>query len=187
MEQIIALSLLVAVAAWMVASFARLEHLNRRVQQAWKKWNHATRRRNDCLGDFVTVYASYLPREDMLPRKMRRWAEDSRRALEELPHAPMLGSSESLGLAEKHLQRLLRHTRRLMESNPPVDANEQLLGLYQAMSVSLRMQVEEAHYYNRSVHDYNAALDEPITRLVAPLLGFAPVDELAQLSPLSKN
>ena len=187
MEQIAALSLLVAVAAWMVASFARLEHLNRRVQQAWQKWNHATRRRNDCLGDFVAVYASYLPREDMLPRDMRRWAEDSRRALEELPHAPILGSAQSLGLAEKHLQRLLRHTRRLMESSPPEDANEQLIGLYQAMAISLRLQVEEARYYNRSVHDYNSALDEPITRLVAPLLGFAPAEELAPPTPPLKN
>ena len=180
MEYIIALTLLVAVGAWVVGAFIRLHHLYERVQLAWEKWHFATRHRNDCLGDFVAVFASYLPQEDMLARDMRRWAEDSRRALAALPAAPILGAGQVLGHAESKLQRMMRYSGRAVEATPLLRENEQLLGLYQAMAISHRMQEEEARLYNRSVHDFNSALDEPAMRLIAPTLGFCPMDDLHQ-------
>ena len=178
MEYIVALSLLVAVGACVVAAYARLHHLYIRVQSAWTRWNAATRRRNDCLGDFVAVFASYMPQNDMLARNMRRWAADSSRALAATPSAPPYGTGQLLGDAERHLQRMMTYSGRELEATPHLRESEQLLGLYQAMAVSHSQQEEVARFYNRSVHDYNTALDEPLTRFLAPVLGFAPVEEL---------
>ncbi len=178
MEYIVALALLVLVGACVVAAYARLHHLNGRVQSAWKRWNTATRQRNDCLGDFVAVFASFLPQDDMLPRNMRRWAEDSSRALAATPGAPLLGAGQLLADAERHLLHMMRSSGQALEDIPQLRESDQLLGLYQAMAVSHSRQEEVARFYNRSVHDYNAALDEPLSRLLAPMLGFAPVDEL---------
>lgn len=178
MEYIVALALLVTVGACVVAAYARLHHLYGRVQGAWAKWNEATRRRNDCLGDFVAVFASFLPQEDMLPRDIRRWVEDSSRALEATPAAPLLGAGHVLTAAERQLRRMMTYSGRAMEATPRMRESDQLLGLYQAMAVSRHQQEEVAGYYNRSVHDYNAALNEPLTRLLAPVLGFAPVEEV---------
>ena len=183
MEYIVALALLVAVGACVAAAYARLHHLYVRVQGAWEKWNAATRRRNDCLGDFIAVFASFLPREDMLPRNMRRWMEDSRRALEATPAAPQLGAGHELGDTEHQLRRMMIYSGRTLEASPHMQESDQLLGLYQAMAVSRHQQEEIADFYNRSAHDYNSALNEPISRLLAPVLGFAPVEEVHQEAP----
>lgn len=182
MEYIIALALLVAVGGWVVAAYTRLEQLYRRAQGAWERWNAATQQRNDCLGDFVAVFASFLPREDMLPRDMRKWAEDSQRELTSTPKAPLQGTGKHLSNAEYELRRMIRSSGHAMETEPRMKESEQLLGLYQAMAVSRSRQEEVAQFYKRSAHDYNIALNEPLTRFLAPVLGFSPLDELETIS-----
>lgn len=178
MEYLIALTLLVLVGAWVVGAYIRLHHLYVRVQGAWKKWHSAAEHRNECLGDFVAVFACHLPQEDMLARDIRRWSEDSRRALAAQPAAPLQGHVHELELTERHLRRILRYSGRAMEATPQADETEQLLGLYHTMALSDRLQQEEAHIYNRTVRDFNAALDEPAMRLIGPTLGFSPIDDL---------
>ena len=179
MEYLIALTLLVLVGAWVVGAYIRLHHLYERVQGAWVKWHSAAEHRNECLGDFVAVFACHLPQEDMLARDIRRWAEDSRRALAARPAAPLQGSCHELELTERQLRRIMRYSGRAMEATPPVtDENEQLLGLYHTMALSDRLQQQQAHAYNRTVHDFNSALDEPAMRLLGPTLGFSPMDNL---------
>lgn len=178
MVYIVALALLVLVGAWLAAAYARLHHLYGRVQGAWVSWQAATMHRNECLGDFVAVFAGFLPREDMLPRNMRRWVADSHRALQATPAAPLRGTAHLLGDTERCLARSIRSSGHAMESTPLMRDCEQLLGLYQAMAVSRHRQEELTRLYNRSVHDYNTALAEPLTRLLAPVLGFAPVESL---------
>lgn len=180
MEYLIALTLLVLVGAWVVGAYIRLHHLYERVQGAWVKWHSAAEHRNECLGDFVAVFACHLPQEDMLARDIRRWAEDSRRALAARPAAPQQGSNHELELTERQLRRIMRYSVRAMEAAPQAHETEQLLGLYHSMALSDRLQQEEARLYNRSVHDFNAALDEPAMRLIGPTLGFSPMDALQE-------
>lgn len=179
MEILTALTLLVAVIAWLAAAYARLQHLYRDVQFAWKKWYTATRHRNECLSDFVAVFAGFLPQENMLPRDMRKWTEDSSRALEALPGAPIAGTGHLLENAEQELRRIMTSSGHTIENAPRLRECDQLLGLYQAMTISRNQQEEEGRFYNRSAHIYNSALDEPLTRLLAPLLGFSPVEVLS--------
>ena len=187
MEYIAALSLLVAVAAWIAAAYTRLRHLYANVQHAWVRWNAATQQRNACLGDFTAVFASFLTQEDMLPRDMRRWTEDSQRALEAMGTAPPIGSAPLLADAERKLQRMIRYSAYTLETTPKMKESEQLLGLYHAMSVSRNLQAEVGKNYNRRVRDYNAAINEPLTRLFAPVLGFKAVAEVSSYIPPSNN
>lgn len=180
MNYIAALALLVAVMACLVGEYVRLEHLKRRVEGAWNQWNHATRRRNERLGDFVAVLASYLPQEDELAREMRRWVTDSGRALAAQHGAPALGCGAKLSEAERHLQVMMRSSGRAVESSTELRDNVQLQELYQAMATSHLMQSAETQHYNRLVHDYNAALAAPMTRLLAPVLGFSALEEIRQ-------
>lgn len=180
MNYIAALALLVAVMAWLVGEYMRLEHMKRRVEGAWSQWNHATRRRNERLGDFVAVLASYMPKEDQLAREMRRWMTDSGRALDAQHGAPVQGSGTKLSEAERRLQVMMRSSGRAVETNAEMRASVQLQELYQAMAVSHLMQSAETQHYNRLVHDYNAALSAPMTRLLAPVLGFSALEEIGQ-------
>lgn len=180
MNYIAALALLVAVMAWLVGEYMRLEHLKKRVEGAWSQWNHATRRRNERLGDFVTVLASYIPKEDQLAREMRRWVTDSGRALDALHGAPIQGSGTRLSEAEQRLQVMMSSSGRAVETNAEMRASVHLQELYQAVAVSHLMQSAETQHYNRLVHDYNAALETPMTRLLAPVLGFSALEEIRQ-------
>ena len=175
MEYLVAFALLVAMGAWVVSSYLRLFHLYERVQGAWLQWTDATRLRNECLGDFLQAFASYLPQGDMLPRDMRRWAEDSERALSATAGAPRRGNFAGLGSAERHLRRVVSHSVHTLVTTRNMREDAHLCELCAAMSASLYRQEELAGVYNRSVAEYNSALRAPGARMVAGLFGFAPM------------
>lgn len=178
MEYIIPLALLVAVAAWLTAVFHRLNHLYGQVQSAWMQWSHATRQRNECLGDFTAVFSGYLPQGDMLPRDLRRLTEDSQRALSSSPQAPMAGAMGAVGEAERALRRVVGDSVQTLESSAPMRENQRLLQLCSQMSVTLFQQEQMARSYNRLAADYNQALSAPSGRLVGGIFGFLPVDSM---------
>lgn len=175
MEYVVALTLLVALGAWVVSAYLRLFHLYERVQGAWCRWSDATRHRNECLGDFVQVFAAYLPQGDTLPRDMRRWAEDSARALVAAPGAPHCGNLANLASAERHLRRVVSHSVHTLETTQTMREDTRLQELSHAVSVALYRQEELASFYNRSVAEYNTALAAPGGKLLGGLFGFCPV------------
>jgi len=175
MEYLVSLSLLVAVGAWLAAAYARLNHLYNRVQVSWARWSRAASHKNECLGNFVSVFSGYLPQGDMLPRAMRRWAADSQRVLQATPAVPQPGALEPLETAERNLKRMLDDSLQTLENSPSMRDNERLLELCGAISVSLFQQEELARAYNRLATDYNNAIAAPTGRLVAGLFGFKPV------------
>lgn len=176
MEYLVSLTLLVAVGAWLAAAYARLRHLHSRVQTAWGQWIRATRNRNERLGDFLTVFSGFLPRGAMLPRDMRRWAEDSQRALSSVSSAPLPGSLELLEKAERHLRQMVGDSVHELERMQVTQDHEQLLHLCSEVSVSLFQQDQVARHYNQHAADYNHALAAPSGRVVAGLFGFSPVE-----------
>lgn len=175
MEYLIALTLLVALGAWVVASYLRLYHLYERVQGAWGQWRLATQHRNECVRDFVRSFAGYLPSGDVLPRDMNRWEADSGRAINATPTAPLVGNFRSIATAERHLRRAVSHSVHTMENTCNLRENEQLITLCSAMSVSLYRQDEQMMLYKRFATEYNTALSAPGAKIVAGLFGFSPV------------
>ncbi|MBQ2380063.1 MAG: LemA family protein [Akkermansia sp.] len=178
MNYVVALGLLVLVGAWGVAVYSQLHHLYEQVRGAWGQWLAATRHRNDCLWDLSMVVASYVPPDDMLARELRKWITNNRRALDNTPVPPHHAADEQLKNSEHHLQRLIAHMAQLLGDNPHMHGNDQLLGLYNAMSVARNRQTEAGQYYDRAARHYNTALHEPPNYLLAPLLGFYKVSLL---------
>lgn len=178
MEYIVPLGILVAFLAWIVATFSRLHHLHHTVHLAWARWSEATQRRNACVSDFTDLFSGYLPREDIRPRNLRRWADDSRRTLD--AHHSLPGGDEvrHLSHAEKSLRRVVVSAVQAMEDSDAMRQDTQLAELCTRVSLSLFQQDELTRNYNRSVGNFNLALAAPGARFVAGLFGFVPLEEI---------
>ena len=179
MNYVVALGLLALVGAWVMAVYSKLHHLYEQTRVAWGHWIATTSHRNDCLWDLSMVVASYVQRDDMLPRDLRKWVTNSRRALDNTSAPPLHGADEQLKNTEHHLRRLIAHMAQLLGERPLMRESEQLLGLYNAMSVARNHQTEAGQQYDRAAHHFNTALHEPLSYLLAPLLGFHQVSLLS--------
>lgn len=178
MEYVVPLGILVAFAAWIMATFSRLYHLHRLAVYAWSQWSRITRQRNECLGDFTAIFSDYLPQGDMRPRNLRRLTDDSRRVLG--AGAPLPGGDDVrlLSRAEKALRSVVVSAVQLMENTTPMREDMRLNELSSRVSLCLFQQDELTRSYNRSVGNFNAALTAPGASLVAGLFGFSPLEEI---------
>lgn len=178
MEYAVPLGILVAFAAWIVATFSRLNHLHRMAVQAWARWNEATRMRNACLADFTIIFSGHLPQEDMRPRNLRRLTDDSARALASYQALPGGDDMRLLSRSEKSLRQVVVSAVQTMESSASMRGDTTLNELSSRVSLSLFEQDELTRLFNRSVGDFNLALTAPGARLVAGLFGFSPLEEM---------
>lgn len=173
MQYLVSAALLVAVAAWVVAVFNRLNHLRGEVCGAWQQWITATHRRNECLADFASVFALLMPQGDMLPRSLRRLAADSERSLGASPEPHWGASPGFVGGAEAVLRRVVDDSMVAVENSPLLRAHERLQQLSSQVHLSCYQQEQYTRLFNHMAEAYNNALADPSGRLLAPLFGFA--------------
>lgn len=178
MEYVVPLGILVAFAAWVVATFSRLNHLHRMVVSAWSRWSRVTQYRNECLGDFTTLFSDYLPQDDIRPRNLRRLTDDSRRVLDAHQELPACDELRHLSRAEKALRSVVVSAVQMMENTAQMREDSRLNELSSQVSLCLFQQDELTRSYNRSVDNFNAALMAPGASLVAGLFGFSPLEEI---------
>lgn len=178
MLYVVSLGMLVAVAAWVAAVYSRLNFLHGQVQDAWLQWVHATRRRNECLGDFTAAFAACLPQGSMLPRNLRRLTEDSRLALAAGAAPPRPLCMKAVHDVEEHLQSTMRDSVSVIENDRNLRENTVLVQLCNAISLSVWRQEQEERNYNRYAGDYNNAIDSPAVHWVAEAFGFEPASHL---------
>lgn len=178
MEYVVPLGILVAFAAWIVATFSRLYHLHRLATFAWERWSRVTQYRNDRLADFTTIFSDYLPQDDIRPRNLRRLTDDSRRVLDTHAELPPGDDMRSLSRAERALRSVVVSAVQVMENTAPMREDARLNELSSQVSLCLFQQDELTRSYNRSVGNFNSALMAPGASLVAGLFGFAPLEEI---------
>lgn len=178
MEYVVPLGILVAFLAWVIATFSRLNHLHRMVLFAWDKWSRVTQHRNECLGDFTTLFSDYLPQDDMRPRNLRRLTDDSRRVLDTSSALPACDELRHLSRAEKALRSVVVSAVQVMENTAQMREDSRLNELSSQVSLCLFQQDELTRSFNRSVGNFNTALTAPGASLVAGLFGFSPLEEL---------
>lgn len=172
MEWLIASGLLVAVWAWVAELCHRLLHLRAGVQGAWQQWVEATHRRNDCLIEVAAALAPALPREDVLPRVLRRLAEDSDRLLREQPQLPWGGVRHAAVLSEAALRRQAQGSWNRVAQQESLQWNEGLRHLRELWEDADAWQRQSERVYGDVAGSYNAALREPPVRALAGMLGF---------------
>ena len=155
MEYAVPLGILVAVLAWGVGTWVRLQRLLRAAEEAWRSWGDGTRSRNESLIDFTLRYSGFLPRGDVRPRRLRCLADDSQRVLAlrgMLP--PDTDDASSLSRTEKDLRFILFNAVETMEKIPEMQNDAEL-----------------ALTYNRCVGNFNTALHAPGAQWIAAITG----------------
>lgn len=178
MIYIVSLGMLVAVAAWLVSVYHKLNFLRGQVQDAWLQWSRVTMQRNERLKHFTASFATCLPVGDMLPRDLRRMMEDSRLALSARPCAPKPGGLKFLRETELGLRQRMGDSVLRIENSEAMRSNADLVQGCREVSDALAMQEQIAKAYDRSAGDYNSALLGASARMVSGVFGFAPVAQM---------
>lgn len=182
MVYLISLALLVAVFGWVMTVYKHLQHLRSSVLGSWHRWVHATHRRNDCLADVADIFSSLMPQGELLPRHLRRLVYDSERALKLLQEPGWGNGSDFLPAEEWQLQQAAQRSLHEAEINPPLRDHEHLQRLCGQMSVALYQQQQYTRLFNLAAQEYNAALNHPSGRIVAPIFGFLRAQNLRSQS-----
>lgn len=171
MPYIIALGLFIAVAGWLLTIYQRLYDLRSQACRDWIRWVHVTRRRNEQINSFASVFSGFLPQGDQLPRDLRRLAEDSERHLNHHSRCQPPGVGSTFPTVEPTLRRMIDASLRTLEQNEHMRNNDQLIELCGQLCLTLRDQERKAGSYNSSASSYNDALQGPSARFVAPIFG----------------
>ena len=172
MSYLVSLGLLVLVAAWVVGVYNRLRILHSRVAEAWEHWRKVTRRRNACVEEFAAAVSVALPRGDMLPRSMRRLAQDSNLELASATAGRADTATMRAAITERELHRVLRRLEPAMEALGAQPSTEHLQFLGAQVNITLFHQGQHARIFNRLAADYNAALRDTPGRILSPIFGF---------------
>lgn len=172
MSYLVSVGLLVLVAAWVVGVYNRLRFLRGRVAAAWAHWLRATRQRNACVEEFAAAVSVALPQGDMLPRSMRRLAQDSNLALASAAAGRSNTAAMRAAITERELHRVLRRLEPTMEALCAQPSTEHLQFLGTQVNITLFHQGRQARIFNRLAADYNAALRDTPGRILSPLFGF---------------
>lgn len=178
MIYVVSMGLLVAVAAWLVAVYHKLNMLREHVQAAWVQWSRVTMQRNERLGNFTAMFAACLPVGAMLPRDLRRLAEDSRLALSSRPSAPHPGGLKGVRETELGVRQRVGDSVEVIENSQRMRSNVDLVQVCREVSDALQLQEQIARAYDRTAVDYNNALTGPAAKVVAGMFGFVPVAQM---------
>lgn len=178
MSYLVSVGLLVLVAAWALSAYNRLRRLHGQVAEAWTQWLKATQQRNACVEDYAAAVSMALPADDMLPRSLRRLAQDSRMVLQSATALQGGTATMRAAITERELRLVLRRYASTLETLGMQASNEHLQFLGTQVNISLFHQSQYARIFNRLAADYNTALREPSGRILAPLFGY---DEAASL------
>ena len=158
MEYAVPLGILVAVLAWGVGTWVRLQRLLHAAEEAWQSWGDGTRTRNERLLEFTLRYSGFLPLGDVRPRRLRCLADDSQRVLT-LRDMPLPDTEYATSLS------------RTEEKMPEMQEDIELHELINDVSHALFLQDELAVAYNRCVSNFNNALHAPGAQWIAAITG----------------
>ncbi len=179
MEFAVPMGILVAVLAWIIATYFKLNHLRHAARDAWQRWGEATRRRNSCLLELSVHLSEFLPREDVLPRRIKRLTDDTQRVLSLFPEPPSNDELRHLSHAERKLRNIVIGTVQSMENNAGMSTDTEFIELMNRVSLSLFRQDETTLLYNTRARVYNVALESPGAQWVAELFGFSALHPIA--------
>ncbi len=154
----------VAAAAVIVTTYNRAANLRQACDQAWSDISVQTLQRYDVVPNFVEVVRGYARHERdtleavILARNVALNARDG----------PNWQTSES------NLTAAVHRVVGLAEAYPDLKANNNFLGLQAELSEIENKIAAARRFFNRSVAEYNAFLDQFPTLLFSRLVGFRP-------------
>ncbi|WP_295639394.1 LemA family protein [uncultured Methylibium sp.] len=193
--RIVVVVLLAVFGFWLVGAYNRLVRLRSAVSAAWTPIDAQLRRRQALAFDLATLLAGPECKGAMDDEVGRATLQSvmaaTRQAQAAADHAQVRPSSagaiQSLGLAEQVLDGALRPLRVLIEARPALveDAavGERVHALLQGLQDADAQVVFTRRVFKEAVTDFNRAVGELPTRVVAGLFGFRPAAALQTASP----
>lgn len=159
---VVLLSLVLLLALLVVVLYNRLVALRNRVDNAWSQIDVQLKRRHDLIPNLVEVCKGYMRHE-------RELLENIARARQQAISATGV---EDRAAAENVLTGALRQLFAVAEAYPELKANQNMLALQEELtSTENRISFARQHY-NESVMQYNQALQQIPTNILANLFNF---------------
>lgn len=158
----VVLALAIAIVIWGIAVYNRIVNLRQRSQEAWSDIDTQLKRRHDIVPNLVETVKGYAAHE----RQVFQQVADAR------TRALSARTVQEKGDAETNLAQTLQGLVAVAEAYPELKANENFLGLQQALS-QLEDDIQKSRrYYNAVVRDHNIAIQIVPNSIVAMLVGF---------------
>lgn len=158
------LIVLIALAAFFVLTFNRLVRLRTHVKEAWSDIEVQLKRRYDLIPNLVETVKGYASHEQ----------ETLNRVIEARSKAMGAKTMAEHREAENMLTGALKSLFALAEAYPQLRAVESFTQLQRDLTDTEDKIQAARRFYNGNVRDYNVAIQQFPTMLIASLFGFKP-------------
>ena len=155
---------IVVIALYLIMIYNRLVRLRQRASQAWSDISVQLKQRHDLVPNLVETVKGYAGHE-----------RGTLEAVVQARNAAVSASGPAAqATAENQLSGALRQLFALSEAYPDLKANTNFLQLQSELSDIENKIAASRRFFNNSVSEYNASIQQFPAVLVAGMLGFTP-------------
>ena len=163
------LGVIVAVVAWLIATYNGLVKMRNRVKEAWSDIDVQLKRRYDLIPNLINTVKGYASHEKEVFQKVTE-------ARSNAMQAEKSGNAAESAQAENMLSGALKSLFAVAEAYPDLKANQNFLELQRELSDTENKIQASRRFYNGNVRDYNTKQEVFPTNLIASMFGFKPAD-----------
>ena len=177
------LGILAVLALWIVSIYNSLVHLRNYVDNSWAQIDVQLKRRHDLIPNLVEVARKYLEHErETLERVTAARAQVMAATDMVKSHPNQSGPIKSLGLAEGVLGSALGRFQAVVEAYPELKADQQMADLREELIHTENKVSFSRQLFNDVTLDYNNAIHQFPTNLLAGLFSFQTAEMLQSTS-----
>lgn len=160
----IIVAIVAVIILWLIVTFNGLVTRKRRVDEAWSDIDVQLKRRYDLIPNLVEAVKGYLQHEKGVLEKVTQ------------ARAAAMGAQtpEEHGKAENMLTGALKSLFAVSENYPDLKASQNFLQLQDELSDTENKIQAARRFYNGNVRDYNIAIEQFPSNLIAGPFGFKP-------------
>jgi LemA protein len=187
-EKLIVLVVLVAIAAFLVASYNRLVALRNRFKNAFAQIDVQLKRRYDLIPNLVETARGYMQHERETLESVIRARNAASQAEQRAASDPSdAGAIRGLMGAEQALTGALGRFFALAEAYPDLKANQTMASLQEELSSTENRIAFARQAFNDAVMHYNTGREVFPTNLIAGMFGFTEAQHLIIDEPAERE
>jgi LemA protein len=172
-SQIIFLGAIALLIFWAVGAYNRLVRLRNDITNAFAQIDVQLKRRFDLIPNLVEVARKYLDHEREVLERLAAARSQVMAACDLVRAKPgQAGPIKSLGLAEEVMGSAMRGFNAVVESTPELKADEMLTQLHEELTHTENKVAFSRQLFNDTSMEFNNAVQEFPTRLIAGMFGF---------------
>lgn len=174
---IIIIGIVVIIALWFMGTFNGLVRRRNQVGEAWSDIDVQLKRRYDLIPNLVETVKGYASHEKQLFENVTA------------ARAKAMGATDPMAKseAENALAGTLKSLFAVAEAYPQLKASDNFAKLQDELSDTENKIQAARRFYNGNVRDYNTALQQFPTNMVAGMLSFTPREFFGNLNEAEKQ